>query len=245
MDLKESLIAKPGHRHPWELARAYFLIQKIFPKERSHLLDIGSGDLFLLKSFLQRNSTSAITAVDSHYNSQIAKVPGIELKNSYQGLLPDSFDTVTLLDVVEHVEDDQLFLNEVKKFVSQQGQLIITVPAHQFLFSQHDLFLQHFRRYSSDKLISVIDKKEFEVKFVFSFFFSLFIVRSLQKMLTNQLEGKNQSGLANWKYPENHLLTKLVFYFLLLDCYLGFYLARIRIKIPGLSLCLIAKKKRN
>ena len=64
----------------------------------------------------------------------------------------ESFDLVTALDVMEHIEDDVAALGEVHRVLKPNGQMLLTVPAYQWLWSQHDIALDHFRRYTASLL---------------------------------------------------------------------------------------------
>jgi SAM-dependent methyltransferase len=61
---------------------------------------------------------------------------------------PGTFDLVTMLDVLEHTEDDHVALVELHRVVRPGGHLLLTVPAHQSLWSNHDVTNRHYRRYS-------------------------------------------------------------------------------------------------
>jgi SAM-dependent methyltransferase len=61
----------------------------------------------------------------------------------------DSFDLVTALDVVEHVERDVDALREICRVLRPGGVLLMSVPAYPFLWSSHDTALHHKRRYST------------------------------------------------------------------------------------------------
>lgn len=60
----------------------------------------------------------------------------------------DSFDWVTMFDVVEHIEDDARLMREVHRVVKPGGRVMISVPAYQFLFANNDVIAQHYRRYT-------------------------------------------------------------------------------------------------
>jgi len=64
------------------------------------------------------------------------------------GLASSSFDVALSCDVLEHIEDDELALREMGRILRPGGRAIITVPAHQWLWSDHDRALLHLRRYS-------------------------------------------------------------------------------------------------
>jgi SAM-dependent methyltransferase len=65
-----------------------------------------------------------------------------------------SFDAATSLDVIEHIDDDRAALRELRRVVRPGGFLVLTVPAYQWLWSDHDERNQHRRRYSRSTLVS-------------------------------------------------------------------------------------------
>lgn len=67
---------------------------------------------------------------------------------------PGSFDLVTCLDVLEHVEDDSGALRELRRVTAPEGLLILTVPAYPGLWGSHDELNRHCRRYRRTELLS-------------------------------------------------------------------------------------------
>ena len=63
----------------------------------------------------------------------------------------DSFDIVTALDVVEHVDDDHAAAREIARVLKPGGTVVATVPAFMFLWTDHDVALHHRRRYVADE----------------------------------------------------------------------------------------------
>lgn len=63
-----------------------------------------------------------------------------------------SLRAVVLLDVIEHVANPVTVLSHVKRALQPDGALIVTVPAYQWLFSEWDRLLGHYRRYSTSML---------------------------------------------------------------------------------------------
>ena len=87
-------------------------------------------------------------------------------------LLPiqaESMGVVLLLDVLEHIEDDYTAIKEAYRVLREDGFLIVTVPAHKFLWSLHDKYLHHKRRYNKEELCYVLEKNNFR------FFFNPFL----------------------------------------------------------------------
>ena len=70
--------------------------------------------------------------------------------------LPDDrFDFAVCLDVIEHIDDDLRALRELHRVVRPGGTLLVTVPAYQWLWSEHDVINHHKRRYTRKTLSAV------------------------------------------------------------------------------------------
>lgn len=115
-----------------------------------------------------------------------------------------SFDIVTMLDVLEHV-NDKMALKEVKRILRPGGVLILTVPAYKLLWSKWDVALAHKRRYEKKALTKLLQNLRFEVikcSYLYSFLFlPVFLIRSI-KSKTNKGEYTSDftlnPGLINW-----------------------------------------------
>ena len=59
-----------------------------------------------------------------------------------------SFDLILATDVLEHIEDDQSVMRELRRVAAPGARLLATVPAYRWLWSQHDDAHHHFRRYT-------------------------------------------------------------------------------------------------
>ena len=102
---------------------------------------------------------------------------GLEIINGSITKLPfsdKSFDLVWTFDVIEHVEDDQLAVSEMKRVIKEDGVIFINVPAFMSLWSHHDVINHHFRRYKIKEIERLFDKqKEGNKIFVSSFNFEV------------------------------------------------------------------------
>lgn len=101
------------------------------------------------------------------------------------GLESESLDLVTMLDVLEHFEDDAKALGEVNRVLRPGGFALINVPAFGFLWSELDVELHHFRRYTRAELNKKLEKAGFEIiksSYIFFFVFPLiFVYRTVGK----------------------------------------------------------------
>ncbi|MCS7223569.1 MAG: class I SAM-dependent methyltransferase [Armatimonadetes bacterium] len=98
-----------------------------------------------------------------------------------------SFDLVTLLDVLEHMDDDRRGLKEVWRVLKPQGILILTVPAFMSLWSGHDIALGHRRRYLLKPLSNLLQECGFQNRLIryciIGVFPAVYIFRKVQKYL--------------------------------------------------------------
>jgi SAM-dependent methyltransferase len=70
---------------------------------------------------------------------------------------------VTSMDVVEHLDDDLVGLREYRRVLARSGVLLLTVPAYQWLWGEHDVRAAHRRRYRVRGLVSVVEAAGFTV----------------------------------------------------------------------------------
>ncbi len=83
----------------------------------------------------------------------------------YRLPFPDnSFDLVTLFDVVEHIEDDGRVLAEVARILKPGGRVMLSVPAYQFLYANNDRAARHYRRYSRARVAALFADAGLEVR---------------------------------------------------------------------------------
>jgi SAM-dependent methyltransferase len=61
---------------------------------------------------------------------------------------PAAFDAVVASDVLEHIGDDAGAVSEIARVLRPGGALVFSVPAHPWLFAEHDTALWHHRRYT-------------------------------------------------------------------------------------------------
>ena len=82
---------------------------------------------------------------------------------------PGTFDLITCLDVIEHTPDDRVTLRELARVTRPGGWLLVTVPAYQALWSQHDEANHHYRRYARGSLRAAAVEGGWEVRRMTSF----------------------------------------------------------------------------
>src|ERR1044071_5464670 len=98
-----------------------------------------------------------------------------------------SFDLVTALDVVEHLDDDVAGLREMKRVLRPDGRPLLFVPACMFLWGVQDDVSNHRRRYTLPSLLKAVEAAGFSVEWSsyanVSFFLPVLVVRSVMRWL--------------------------------------------------------------
>ncbi|SFM16901.1 Methyltransferase domain-containing protein [Methylobacterium pseudosasicola] len=93
-----------------------------------------------------------------------------------------AYDLIVLLDVLEHIEDDQATLCALRRKLKQDGRLLVTVPALPWLWSHHDDLHHHKRRYTKRSLELAAAAAEFKIAHIGyfnTFLFPIALVRRL------------------------------------------------------------------
>lgn len=110
---------------------------------------------------------------------------------------PNSFDLVTALDVLEHLDDDSSGLNEIYRVLRPGGRALLFVPAFMFLWGVQDDVSNHRRRYTRPELKNAVTKAGLDVDLAsyanFSFFFPVLAVRTLMRLL--KLRADSEYGI--------------------------------------------------
>lgn len=231
------------NRHPWELSRAQCL-EEIIKKhpDSFRYADIGAGDQFLTNK-LSKYSKKEIYAVDCNYSS-IKTSKRIIMVKDIGELEDESFDRIIIMDVLEHINNEQDLLKEVYNKMVNNGKLIITVPAFQFLFCSNDIFYKHYRRYHRKPLCNILRSIKLNINESFYFYTSLFILRFFQVLLSKFSSLFSiKAGIGNWKLKEHNIITFFLVLLLNIDFMVNRALSRIGVRLPGLSLCIICNKE--
>ncbi|TLP39622.1 class I SAM-dependent methyltransferase [Arcobacter arenosus] len=152
--------------HWWFKARREIIrekLNKLNIKKDSTILEIGcgtGGNIPMLKKYGKVYAIEMddyAIEISSKHNIQIKKA-SFPIENPFE----NKFDLICMFDVLEHIENDIVALEQIKKMLTKDGILIITVPAYTWLYSTHDKFLHHKRRYTLSKIESLV-KNKFEI----------------------------------------------------------------------------------
>lgn len=159
MDLKELSAVSDIAGH-WYYASKLDAVRNIVAtmpgQAPSSLLDVGSGSGFFARSLLASGTLTEATCIDPGYEAdhdeQVAGKP-FRFRRSIER---SPADLVLMMDVLEHVPDDAALVAEYAAKVASGTRFLVTVPAFGWLWSEHDEFLGHYRRYRISSLESCL-----------------------------------------------------------------------------------------
>jgi SAM-dependent methyltransferase len=213
------IISEAGKFNKW-------IYSTIKPFCKGRVMEIGSGLGNISGFFLQDNLPIMLTDVRQVYCEKLHDrfygfpnllgvenidlvYPDFDLK--YKELI-DSFDSVFAINVIEHINDDDLAIENCFKLLKTGGNLIIMVPSYKALFNGFDLGLGHFRRYTLKSISKILVRHNFNIihKQYFNFIglIGWFISGRVQK---NKSIPKGQMGLYNRFVPIFRFMDILMF----------------------------------
>ena len=151
--------------HWWYRARrdilADYLTREGKLPANAKILEIGCGTGHNLPMLAGFGTIDAIE-IDPAARAIASARLGKPVSASPLPMLPDvprgHYDLIAVLDVVEHIEDDVAALKAMAACLAPGGKILVTVPAHQWLWSAHDVVNHHHRRYSKNTLAAAIAK---------------------------------------------------------------------------------------
>lgn len=249
MDLREHQSTQ--QRHPWEVSRFRFLSAVLadqgLTRSARRVLDAGAGDAWFSQQLTARlDPDCRISCWDAEYTD--------DFMTQLRSTRPDTMtfsasrpaaqhDLILLLDVLEHVQDDRGFLRTlVKESLAPGGWLLFSVPAWPRLFSAHDTWLHHFRRYTPAQARGVLQESGLRIAKDGGLFHSLLAPR-LATVMREKLPvsaGPVAPAIA-WNQPQ--AVTRAVEWVLAADNQLSRVAANAGIQLPGLSYWAVCQRQ--
>ena len=218
----------------------YWTYQTIEPALKGRVLEIGSGLANISIYALRDKKSITLSDINPEYRDRLKKeyagfqnLEGVlsidlqhpEFRTAYQDL-ENAYDSIFMLNVIEHLANDQAAIDNCRFMLKQEGNLVVLAPSYAFLYCRLDKELGHYRRYTTSALARLFDKSQFTI-------------------LTKKYF--NLAGTAGWflfgkilqrktlESGEMGLFNKLVPLFRIID--------KISFQKAGLSSIIIAKKR--
>jgi SAM-dependent methyltransferase len=192
--------------------------------KKGDFLDIGGGNGFQAKALINANYCGKVVLCEPGTKGCMnAKKRGVDLV--YKGIFQDfpfenyNIANCGLFDVIEHIEDDTKFLNELYEKLNPGSKVFINVPAMKSLWSETDEVVGHYRRYNENDIERIKLSTPFKL-LGYTYFFKhyiipLFLARVIpyklgvrigakKLLLKEQQNLKNKNGLLDKFFNKIH-----------------------------------------
>ena len=195
-------MAELDQRHWWYVARreviAALIRREVRPPANARVLEIGCGtghNLAMLGQFGHVDALElddeARAIAENRLGRTVMNAPLPELA----GVPQKHYDLIGAFDVVEHIDDDAAALASIAERLKPGGKLVVTVPAHEWMWSAHDVVNHHKRRYSKRALTRLFDRSPLKLEKI-GYFNSLLFPIAVAERLSSKLRGKDEADLT-------------------------------------------------
>jgi SAM-dependent methyltransferase len=202
MDVKETdLLRGSAAEHWYYLDKAYAVERLLSGLRARTILDIGAGSGFFSRHLINRSLAGEAWCVDINYHQEsdiVENGRNIHFRRAVSNL---SADLILLMDVLEHVDDDVGLLRETISNASSDATFLISVPAFQFMWSGHDVFLEHKRRYTLRGIERVIENAGLRIQRGCYFYASIFPAAMAVRLPRNLFGGVHRPNSDLRSYP--------------------------------------------
>jgi SAM-dependent methyltransferase len=123
------------------------------------------------------------------------------------GVSDRSYDLIGAFDVIEHIDDDHASVASIAAKLKPGGKFVMTVPAHQWMWSAHDVVNHHKRRYSKAGLRALIEGSPLRLEAI-GYFNSLLFPAAVAERLASKARGKDDADLTLPSPPLNAALER-------------------------------------
>ena len=192
---------------------------------KGEILEIGSGIGNISQLVIERGHSITLSDYNREYcdllktkfnqNKNVKEILNIDLvdtefHNKYF-TYKEKFDTIFLLNVIEHIKDDLLAVNNCRYMLKKEGRLVLLAPAYSWLYSSFDKQLGHHKRYSLRSLEDLLVKNDLHIlsgsHFNFTGIAGWFL---FGKLLNKKMLGSSEMSAFNKIVPLAKIIDKLL-----------------------------------
>jgi SAM-dependent methyltransferase len=209
MDLKEEdILGADIAQHWYYRSKVAALRRAVAGLNPQRLLDVGAGSGFFSRHLLSEGDAQSALCVDIGYDrdrdDQVGGKPVLYRRDCSATYC----DLVLMMDVLEHVDDDRGLVRHYAAKVPAGAHFLVTVPAFRFLWSGHDVFLEHKRRYTLAEIETTMRDAGLDVV-KGAYYFGLVFPLAAAVRLATRRETEPRSSLKKHGAFTNGLLTAI------------------------------------
>ena len=206
----------------WELG--FFDLSKNFRKYQFDLIkefisgnvaEIGPGNGIFLEYYLDRCDKLDLFEPDknlfSKLNYKFSNHEKIKVINEELNITTNIYDVILYLDVLEHIENYEKEILKAHNALKEGGHLVINVPAFQFLYSDFDKDVGHFKRYSKKDITDLGLKNNLKITRL-NYYDSIgFLLSFFSKMISSNYKKNFEKKIKIWNslIPASRILDKI------------------------------------
>lgn len=240
MDVKEEkLLGNKVFEHWYYVSKGRALLAMLRSVDVSQIVDIGAGSGVFAKMLIAAGKCQRAICVDPAYTSETDewyRRGAIQYVRAIDKIAPS---LVLFMDVLEHVDDDVALVRQYTENLPHPGKVLVTVPAYNFLWSGHDEFLGHRRRYTLAGLenrLKMANLKIIRSRYYFATLLPIaMLIRTVNRRRIKSGSAKAASMLREYPTVLNKILTRIQDFERL--CILPFN------RFAGLSIFCLAEKR--
>jgi len=207
-------MAELDERHWWYRARREVLdalIRRVVrPPKNAQILEIGCGtghNFAMLAEFGHVDALELDDQVRSFAEKRLGRAIMSAPLPKLAGVPKRGYDLIGAFDVIEHIDDDAAALASIATRLKPGGKFIMTVPAHAWMWSAHDVVNHHKRRYSKRSLRRLIKGSPMRLESI-GYFNSLLFPAAIAERLASKARGKEDADLKLPAAPLNTALER-------------------------------------
>ena len=180
--------------HFWFKSRRNLILQVFnkFISKKDKIIEIGAGTGSIAMMLSNNDYDLSIgelhpSGIEYFLRDNNRKLPIYQF-NIMNNPFKEHFDVVGLFDVLEHIKDDKLAIRHIYNMLKPNGKVVLTVPAHMWLWCEEDEVSNHFKRYELDNLKKMLISEGFTISYATHFFLSiipLLYIRTKSKASNN------------------------------------------------------------
>ena len=233
MDLKEESLVADARRHWYYSAKTAAMLRLLDGAMPTEVLDVGAGSGFFSRALLRDTHCARAVCVDPGYPAESDATEAGKPIAFRQQVTSSDADVVLMMDVLEHVADDAALVAEYAARVRPGACFLVTVPAFQWLWSGHDVLLEHFRRYTLRQIEAAVGGGGLRVERGCYYYGAVLPLAAATRFVARVRGGPAKSQMGDVPAPVSAILKTV--------CQAELAVMRHN-RIGGLTACVVARK---
>jgi SAM-dependent methyltransferase len=208
-------MADLDERHWWYCARRKIIAELIRREAKlprnAQILEIGCGtghNLSMLSGFGHVDGLELDDEARALSEKRLGRTVMASPLPELAGVPDCHYDLIGAFDVIEHIDDDRAALASIATKLKPTGRFVMTVPAHQWMWTAHDVVNHHKRRYSRRSVKSLIEGSPMRLEKV-GYFNSLLFPLAVAERAASRLRGKDDGDVRLPPSPLNAAFEKV------------------------------------